>query len=288
MSLPIPPPSLASDAHKGDAGRVFVVAGQHYMPGSAVLCIRAAHRAGAGLVGLWGTHESVLRAAAVSSPETIHFDSSSPFVGADRCAEEFKANAIACGPGLGTDGPARSWVEALLTAMPGIPRVFDADALNLFAGRAEELRACGGPLVITPHPGEAGRLLGGEVSATPEGRSSAARELARRTGAIVCLKGADTVVTDGARLHINTTGGPALATAGSGDVLTGILAAYLAIPSGAVNGVAFGPLEAARAAVHVHGLAGDLAAMAGCDRSVIASDLIDQLGLAQREHEECS
>lgn len=288
MSLPLPPPPLEPDAHKGDAGRVFVVAGHRLMPGAAVLCVRAAQRAGAGLVGLWGTHGEVLRAVAVASPETIHFESGSPFVGADRCAEEFGSDSIACGPGLGTEGPARAWVKAILGGLPGRPRVFDADALNHFAGRAGDLRSSAGPLVITPHPGEAARLLGGEVSKTPEGRATAARELARRTGAIVCLKGADTVVTDGANLWVNETGGPALATAGSGDVLTGILAAYLAIPSRRVNGEAFGPLEATRAAVHVHGLAGDLAAMAGCDRSVIASDLIDHLGRAQREHRECT
>ena len=132
--------------------------------------------------------------------------------------------------------------------------------------------------MLTPHPGEAARLLGRRIPAEPEGRAEAACEIARRAGAVCCLKGAATVVSDGERTYVNDTGNPGMATAGAGDVLAGILGALLAGGPPAFERAAF--------AVRVHGLAGDRAARALGARSVVASDLIDHLPGALRELEE--
>jgi len=146
----------------------------------------------------------------------------------------------------------------------GVPAVMDADALNLVAGVTEALAKAVGPIVITPHPGEAARLLGISTAEVEADRLAAARTLAQRTHAIVVLKGARTIVCDGTLgdelCSINPTGGPALATGGSGDVLAGVIGGLLA------QGLA--PADAARAAVWVHGAAGDSVGV-----GMISSDL---------------
>ena len=181
-------------------------------------------------------------------------------------------HALLIGPGIGDDERARDIVGRFLEACPGVPRVLDADALNALRGEPEVLASAAGPVVITPHPGEAGRLLGRPVPSDSDGRAAAARELQRRSGAVVVLKGAATVVYDGERSYVNDTGNPGLATAGSGDVLAGILVAYLA---------RLAPFEAACAAVRIHGLAGDLAAERLGEAALVASDLIAELPAAQ-------
>ena len=138
--------------------------------------------------------------------------------------------------------------------------------------------------MLTPHPGEAARLLGREVGRSAAEREAAARELAQRSRAIVCLKGARTVVTDGSRVYVNDTGNSGMATAGSGDVLAGILAAYLALTATGEHET-WTPLDAACAAVRAHGLAGDFAAAHLGKRALVASDLIQWLPQAQRRLE---
>jgi ADP-dependent NAD(P)H-hydrate dehydratase / NAD(P)H-hydrate epimerase len=170
--------------------------------------------------------------------------------------------AVVIGPGLGQSELAAAWIGEVLAC--GVPAVLDADALNLVAGVTNALAKAAGPVVITPHPGEAARLLGTTVAEIEADRLAAARALAARTHAVVVLKGARTVVCDGTLgddfCSINPTGGPELATGGSGDVLSGVIGALLA------QGLA--PAEAARAAVWVHGAAGDQ-----LGRGMISSDL---------------
>jgi NAD(P)H-hydrate epimerase len=191
-------------------------------------------------------------------------------------------DVIVCGPGLGFTAAVLALVEELLESYDGHV-VLDADALNVIGQEPERLAGSRAQLVLTPHPGEASRLLGRPLSAEPAARRDAAMELARRTEAIVCLKGAGTVVTDGERVEVNETGNAGMATAGSGDVLAGICAAYLASSSQG-NSDGFDALRAARAAVYVHGLAGDIAAGALGERAVMASDLVDTLAEAQLAH----
>jgi NAD(P)H-hydrate epimerase len=178
--------------------------------------------------------------------------------------------AVAVGPGLGLDERARLAVDHVVLGWDGV-KVVDADALTLFAGRPEALASARGSLILTPHPGEAARLLGKKSDDVEKNRAGAVRELAERTRSIVVLKGARTVVagTTGP-LYINTSGNPVLATAGSGDVLAGIIAAFSCVMP---------PDRAACAGVHVHGLGADAwsARHGGADRGLLASEIADEV-----------
>jgi NAD(P)H-hydrate epimerase len=253
----LPHPSALD--HKGSRGHVLVVGGMPGMRGAGRLAATAALRAGAGLVTLAATEAPT----ADDSVMTIALGQAlAPHL-------EHKA-AVVIGPGLGRGELAAGWLGEVLAA--GVPAVLDADALNLMAGITEALMKAAGPIVITPHPGEAARLLGCVTAEVEADRLAAARALATKTRAIVVLKGARTIVCDGTLgdefCSINPTGGPALATGGSGDVLSGVIGALLA------QGVT--PVDAARAGVWVHGRAGDELAPA-LGRGVMSSDLPYQI-----------
>jgi hydroxyethylthiazole kinase-like uncharacterized protein yjeF len=298
MDTPSAPPDLPADAHKGDAGRVLAVVGSRTMPGAAILVARAAQRAGAGLVTLAVPDRGVLQSVATAAPEAIFvlLDEDGP-PRVEREAREHepaelerlpaalcnvRADVRLVGCGRGADAKTRALVRALVDDSFEGPLVVDADGLNVVAGVPQRLAAARGPLVITPHPGEAERLLARRVAATGPERALAAEELAWRVGGICVLKGKDTVVSDGARTWVASTGNPGMATAGAGDVLAGVLAAYLCT---SVRFHAFTAWDAACAAVHVHGLAGDLAAAALGQRALVASDLVVYLADAQRQHQ---
>ncbi|HTF88133.1 MAG TPA: NAD(P)H-hydrate dehydratase [Planctomycetota bacterium] len=283
-------PALAADAHKGSAGRLLCVCGSRLMPGAAMLCVRAATRAGAGLVSLAALDLELLALIPLAAPEAVLLDWSAVELGRSPLREQLAAredHARLAGCGLGQSERTKQILAALLAdSFPG-PLVLDADALNSLAGEPERLQGRAGFTAITPHPGEASRLLGREVPRDEAGRIEAALELAARSGASVVLKGARSVIASGRSVFVNTTGNPGMATAGSGDVLAGIAVAYLAA-SAAAERADFTPLDALRAAVHVHGLAGDLAAAELGQRALIASDLIDFLPEAQQRHASCS
>lgn len=277
------PPAIADDAHKGQAGRVLCLVGSEKMPGAAVLVAKAAQRAGAGLVHVNCLDVTLAAALAVAAPEAVHVDlferGSLVFA-----LGEFRDDALLIGCGLGQGERARELVDAVIARNRAVPTVFDADALRLVGTEVERLRDVRGPLVLTPHPGEAAGLLGREVPPDPEGRIETARELALRSESICVLKGAGTVVTDGERVYVNDTGNAGMATAGSGDVLAGILVAYLALCADPPD-AAWTPLDAACAAVRAHGLAGDVAASHAGRRGLIASDLVSWLPAAQKRLE---
>lgn len=291
---PRPAPELPLDAHKGDAGRVLFLCGRRTMPGAAILALRAAQRAGAGLVTLGCLERELLDVVPGAVPEAVYLDlSDSPGIEQGRLPEPLLGrddHAWVIGPGLGAGTRTRGLVGGVLGTVRAagghaLPLVLDADALNVLGAQPEALRAYPGPLVITPHPGEAARLLGRAVPSDAAGRIACARELARRARAICCLKGAGSVVSDGERDFVNPTGNPGMATAGAGDVLCGILGAYLAtcVTLGDLGPrcAPWSPFDAVLAAVHVHGLAGDLAAAQLGRRGTIASDLVDHLPPAQ-------
>lgn len=285
-------PDLAEDAHKGDAGRLLCVCGSATMPGAAILTVRAACRAGAGLVSLGCLSANLLELVPVAAPEAILVDLTEwrSFFAEGRHASlaERRDHARVLGPGLGRGELTRTLVELFTDDGFEGPTVFDADALNELAAQPELVSRSRGPAILTPHPGEASRLLGREVPSDDEGRLAAARELAQRTHAITVLKGRRTVVVapEGELVFVNQTGNAGMATGGSGDVLSGILGAYLtACRPGRVacaNGASWTPFDATVAAVHVHGLAGDLAADELGRRALIASDLIEFLPAAQQ------
>ena len=286
---PEPPPPLALDAHKGVAGRLLCVAGSETMPGAASLVARAAVSAGAGLVTLAVFDRGYINPITVAVPEAVFVDlSRSKDLIAGRLPEQLAwraDHARVVGPGLGRGGRTDELVRRIVSDDFAGPLVLDADGLNVIGGTPEVLAECRGALVLTPHAGEAARLLARErIAQDEEGRIDAARTLARAAQAICVLKGRGTIVTDGERVYINGTGNPGMATAGAGDVLTGILGAYLAYCHvlAAPHWTVF---DAVCAGVHVHGLAGDLAAeRLGC-RGVSASRLIDHLCEAQRRFE---
>ncbi len=261
-------PRPAALDHKGRRGHVLVVGGAPGMRGAGRLSAAAALRAGAGLVTLACSGA----ADAIAAPDAVM---TRGIDGPLAPLLDGKA-AIVIGPGLGTAGDAMAHVGEALAS--GLPAVLDADALNLLAAVPASIAGAAGPVVITPHPGEAARLLGRTVPEIERDRLAAARELAARTHAVVVLKGARTIVCDGTlgddHCALNPTGGPALATGGSGDVLAGVIGALLA------QGLAAG--DAARAGVYVHGAAGD-ALGAALGRGVIASDLPAAIATAIRE-----
>ena len=268
---------MPEDAHKGDAGRVLLVCGSADMPGAAVLVARAAQRAGAGLVTVACFDPAAKIILPIAAPEAVLVDveAGSAVSLADR-ADHVRV----VGPGLGATTRTSRLVHDLLADGFSGAWVLDADALNVLAGDLQDLRARSGAMVLTPHPGEAARLLGREIPRSNAGRAAAAREISRESRAICCLKGQRTVIAEGDRIHVNETGNPGMATAGAGDVLAGILGAYLA-PCVTRFDSSFAPFDAAVAAVHVHGLAGDLAAEEVGRRGLVASDLVRFLPAAQ-------
>lgn len=251
-------PRRGRAAHKGDFGTVLVVAGSEAMLGAAVLTATSALRGGAGLVqvALPPSLQPLL-------PLAVPCATTLPRRPRQLRTAAGHAGAVVVGPGLGATAATRSLVRLLLRASKG-PVVLDADALNVLAPLRSPLRAPAG-LVLTPHPGEAARLLGIDTAAVQADRPGALRELCARSGACVVLKGARTLVGDGVHCFTNTTGNPGMATGGSGDVLAGLLGALLA------QGMP--PFPAACLAVHVHGAAGDLVAHRLSEPGLLASDL---------------
>ena len=265
----------AVDGHKGDYGKVCIIAGSVGMSGAAALAGRAALRAGAGLVRV-ATPKSILPIVAAIEPSftTIAL----PEDGAGQISAKAihaileavgENDAVAFGPGIGTSGALRLILETLLE-QESLRLVIDADGLNNLAGIKNWPAGLKARLILTPHPGEMRRLWSGLLrEELPDNRQQQALELAQRTNTIVVLKGAGTVVTDGEKAYINKTGNPGMATAGSGDVLTGVITALL--------GQGLSDFDAAVLGVYIHGLAGDIAAEKFGRVSLITTDIIDSL-----------
>lgn len=275
-------PKRPADANKGSFGRVLLIGGSRGMAGAAGLAGLATLRSGAGLVRL-AVADCCLDTIAGFEPSfmttPLPSDSAGRIAGAarDKLAELTKpvaATVVACGPGLSRSAELDELVGWLYTKLEQ-PAVFDADALNALAAHPSLLTQARGPRVLTPHPGEFARLVGAPQIEAREVQELQALELAQKLDAVIVLKGHRTLVTDGQRQSHNTTGNPGMATGGSGDVLTGITAALL--------GQGLAPYEAARLAVYVHGLSGDLAAAELGQVSLIASDLIRYLPAAFRQ-----
>lgn len=264
-------PTRPENADKRSSGAPLIIAGSEQFPGAAVLCARGAARAGAGYVTVVTTERAApaLRMHLVEQV-VVTIDERAP---ANDVVETIldiarRNGSIAIGPGLGLDDRTGDIVRGVLTRT-GLPAVVDASALFHLAKALEPLRAK--PLVVTPHAGEFARLSG-KGTIAPGTRVARLREFVERTGITTLLKGNDTLIhAPGGPVHINATGSNALATAGTGDVLTGMIATLLA------QGLA--PLDAAVCAAYWHGLSGTYCA-AKRRRGVIAGDIADALGFA--------
>lgn len=269
------------DANKGAFGTVLVIAGGPGMMGAAVMAAVASLRAGAGLVQL-AVPESLLDTAAMLAPEVIlkplPQTSERTHGGPDAVDQALaladKADAVAIGPGMGGNPAVASFVQPFIRRV-GKPLVVDADALNALRSSLTSVRYRGAtPTVLTPHPGEMGRLLGINTAEVQANRIDAALRCATTFKAVTLLKGARTLIaTPDGRLAFNRLGSPALATAGTGDVLTGTIAALLAQKHEA--------WAAARAGAYLHALAGDLAAEQHGIAGVLATDVRDCLAPAR-------
>jgi len=267
-------PERSTDAHKGAFGHVLLVAGSGGKAGAAILAGQAAFRAGAGLVTL-GSDAKTREIAQAGSPELM------TLVGREGSGEEAplqvdnlleaarQASVMVLGPGLGR-GEALAQSLAVLLEKSTIPAVVDADAIRLMAPFAEVLKKRKGPTILTPHPGEMGALLGlssGEVQAQ---RRDCVLEAAKKYASTVILKGFGTLTsTTEGTIYFNPTGGPWLATAGSGDVLAGCIAGLIA------QGLA--PEAAAWSAVFIHGTTGDRLSKKIGRAGLVASDLVKEL-----------
>jgi NAD(P)H-hydrate epimerase len=270
----------SAESHKGDFGRVVLVAGSMGKTGAAHLSALGALKSGAGLVTV-ATPRSALPIIAAMAPEYMTEalleakDGSVAAEAAERVLE-LSADVLAIGPGLGQGEHVRAFVKVLLERS-GVPIVLDADALNAFAEHPSLLRGRDGlDVIVTPHPGEMARLVGMPTADVQANRIEVARSFAASHHLYVVLKGHRTLIaTPEGSVSINLTGNPGMATGGSGDVLTGMIAAW------------FGQLLDAEAAaclaVYLHGFAGDLAEADEGEQALMATDIVDHLADAVLE-----
>lgn len=282
-------PERPGDSHKGDYGHVMVIAGSQGKTGAALMTAKACLRTGAGLVTI-GVPETlvdvfqsrVTEEMVLGLPDTGKGTFSAGAYDQIRNFLDTSADVLAIGPGITADEETANLLKKILPTVT-VPMVLDADAINVLAGRRDLLKKVKAPVILTPHAGEMARFLTsaagnfvtdkdkkGLRSGIERDRIGLSRTLSMETGAYFVFKGAPTIVADPeGRIFINTTGNPGMATAGSGDVLTGMLAGLL--------GQGMHPVDACRLAVFLHGLAGDIAAEAQGMHSLIASDIIDSI-----------
>lgn len=279
-------PKRPRGGHKGTFGHVLIAGGSTGKAGAAALAARGAARGGAGLVTVAcpRSQSAILQRASLEAMTAPLAESKHGTFARDAeqalSALARERSALVLGPGCGRDAETRAALRAFALAAPG-PLVLDADGLVAFEGHVEALQARRAPTVLTPHPGEAGMLLGLTPKQINSSRLLHARALAERTRAIVVLKGAGTVIAEpSGRIAVNPTGGPVLGTGGTGDVLAGLTGALLAQKVAA--------FEAATLAAFVHGAAGDLVASRRGSRGALASEIADSIpevmrALAEKE-----
>ncbi len=279
QSPPVELPQRPVDAHKGDFGRAWLVGGSRGMSGSIALSSIAALYSGAGSVTaavpdrcletVAGFHPAIMTVALTDDQQGRFSEPA----GTQLAGYLRSATAIGCGPGMTTAPGARRIVERLLS-ISSLPRVMDADALNSLAMLGMLPAADNGPLILTPHPGELQRLTGAPSGDRPV-QIEAARKLAATHMIIVVVKGGPTVVVDEKHCWTNPTGNPGMATAGSGDILTGVITGLLAQK--------LSPWDAARLGVWVHGRAGDLAAQQQGQAALTAIEILAAIPTALNE-----
>ncbi|MBN2831400.1 MAG: NAD(P)H-hydrate dehydratase [Candidatus Omnitrophica bacterium] len=267
------------NVNKGDFGHILILAGSANYSGAASLCSLAAMRSGAGLVTL-GIPKSINTAMikikpkevmTFPLPETKKGTLSS--AGFKKIKELLiKTDILVIGPGLGRNEATYSLIRKTI-GISRKPTVIDADGLNALTGHLSILLRTGDrrpATIMTPHPGEMARLLGVSVKKVQGRRKEIVKEFAKKYKVVLVLKGHKTVISDSSgNFYLNKSGNPGMATAGSGDVLTGMIAAFL--------GQGLGAFEAAKSAVYLHGVAGDMAAREKTQISLIASDIIDKI-----------
>ena len=271
-------PRRKPDTHKGNYGHIFVLAGSLGLSGAAVLCANSAMRSGAGLVtlgvpeGLYSIiakkayPEVMVRPLAETKARTLSLKAYPAIMSLTQ-----KADLLAIGPGLSQNPQTQKLIRRIISNIHK-PMVIDADALNALSGNLEILRINPNLKILTPHPGEFSRLLGAPRAYIQKNRETLAKKFAYDYNIVLVLKGHNTLVVSPDKLYTNKTGNPGMATAGSGDVLTGIISALL--------GQGLSAWAAAKTGVYLHGLAGDIAAKEKTQAGLIASDIIANIPAA--------
>jgi hydroxyethylthiazole kinase-like uncharacterized protein yjeF len=266
-------PVRREDSHKGDYGKVFVIAGSRGMTGAAFLCSQGAILSGSGLV-INGIPESLNAIMETKLTEVMTLPlketaKNSLSLKAKDAIVDFarKCDVVAIGPGLGREAETRTLVKKLLEEIEQ-PVILDADGINALEGALEVLSKRRYRTIVTPHPGEMARLMGKDAVEIQANRIDIAKSVAEVAGVVVCLKGHRTVVAnpEGAT-YVNETGNSGMASGGTGDVLTGMIASFI--------GQGVDDFSAAVSAAYLHGLAGDIAAEKRGPFSLIASDLLN-------------
>lgn len=261
-------PARPKDAHKGTFGSILVVAGSENYPGAAYLACAACYRVGAGLVTL-ATEQSVKVIVSRKLPEVT-------FLLPDEVVGKVnKYDVLLVGPGLGQSDQAAKEIEDLLSSnLP--PALIDGDGLNLLSKRGEWWKKLGNEVILTPHPGEMARLTGLTIKEIQSDRVNVAQYFAKKWGKIIVLKGANTlVVSPAGQVLISPFANPALATAGTGDILAGMIVGML------VQGLK--PFNAACIGVYIHGVAGEKLRTKIGEAGVLASDLLLLIPLIIKE-----
>ncbi len=268
------------NSHKGSFGHLFVIAGSPGMTGAAALTCMAALRSGCGMVTL-GISKSLFEIMEVKLTEIIKKPlaetkdktlSLRSFLNIKNFSKS--CSALAIGPGLSRQKETQRFIRKIITEL-NIPMVIDADAINALDGHAPILKKAKGPVVLTPHPAEMGRLIKKKTSFVQKNRTNLTKSFTNNYNLTLVLKGYETLVCEGKNFYVNNTGNSGMASAGAGDVLAGIIGSFLA------QGI--GEFEAAKLGAYAHGLAGDLALKDKGQLSLIAGDLIDYLPLAFRK-----
>ena len=260
-------PPRYEDSNKGDYGKLLLAAGSRNMCGAAYLAGKAAYRSGVGLVYIYTEEcnrvilQELLPEAVLITYQPERWDRSQLETALQGIT------AVAAGPGVGKSTCAGEILQTILKNR--LPKVLDADALNLLASHPQWYKLAQDSFVVTPHPMEMSRLTGIPVKEIQEHRSKIALDYAREHHLVTVLKGSHTVVTDGLDEYINNTGNHGMATGGSGDVLTGVIGAFLAQKMDL--------FEAARLGVYVHGLAGDTVRKERGTYSMMAGDIADRI-----------
>ena len=266
------------NSHKGDFGHVFILAGSKGLTGAAALCSNAALRSGAGLVtlGIPVSLNSIMsrkltEVMTLSLAETK--DKTLSLKAEQMILKKANSSDVAViGPGLSQNTETRKLIRKLVVKIKK-PMILDADALNAISKKTEILKKIKTKYIVTPHPGEMARLTNKSLNYIKNNRLVVAKKFSHDYNAVVVLKGAGTIVAEpGGKYYVNTTGNPGMATAGSGDVLAGIIAGFL--------GQGLGEFDAARTGVYAHGLAGDLAAEDKGETGLIAGDILEKIPYA--------
>ncbi len=276
MRLPTRLSGRKADSHKGDYGKILILAGSSRFSGAALLCAESALRSGAGLVTVgipFGINAAVIKnkikeVMTLPLPQTkdgtlslAAFSKIKPFLA--------ETDVLVVGPGLGNHKSTYALVRKIVSQV-ALPLVIDADGLNALAGHLEILKNHKGMAILTPHSQEMATLFGIDLGFVKKNRKLVAKKYAKYYNSIIILKGHRSIITDGKKkFYINQTGNPGMATAGSGDVLSGVVAAFL--------GQGLEGFAAAKYAAHIHGLAGDIAAGDKTQMGLIASDIIDRI-----------